>query len=371
MAFRPLYILASLFGAAAVLLWGFGFTGHTALPGFFWHAHEMIWGYAGAVVVAFLLTAVATWTSQPPTRGSLLMLITALWLLARLGAAAPQGIWITAFSGSLFFWLAAVDMARSVIVSRNRRNYIAVAALFLLGATHAAFHWQLLSGNAAALRAALWAGLIMVAGFIGLVGMRVIPFFTARRLGGDQVNTPPMVIAAALALPMLMAAGLIVLPEAGWLLWAGVLCGASSLWQLCRWWRRDVLAEPLLWILYLGFACCALGLAAMGIGSHWPRFFSIGVHLISVGGIGLLTLGMMARTALGHTGRPMKLVAPLTLAFWLMVTATLLRIMAIVLPAAYSVWIYSSSLCFAAALLLYVYRYAPWLLTPRADGKAG
>ena len=356
------------------------------MPGFIWHAHEMIWGYAGAVVVGFLLTAVATWTGQPPTRGGMLMLLAALWLLARASAFFAGGIWVAGISGTAFYLLAAACFARPVLASSNRRNFIAVAALLLLGITHAAFHWQLAQGSAAALRPALWAGLVMVAGFIGLIGMRVIPFFTAKRLGIAQAAVSKPIMLSALLLPMLMTLNLLLWPQSlGLFAAAGVVSGLINAWQLCRWWHGGVKTEPLLWVLFIGFGACALGLIALGMGVPFGKFTSLGIHLIAVGGIGLLTLGMMARTALGHTGRPMRLVPPLPLAFWLMVAAALLRALAALFAAGlYANWpqalaqtaVYSglthaSALAFAAALLLFAWRYTPWLLRPRADGKAG
>ncbi|KQB50697.1 NnrS protein, partial [Neisseria meningitidis] len=148
MAFRPFYSLAALYGALSVLLWGFGYTGTHELSGFYWHAHEMIWGYAGLVVVAFLLTAVATWTGQPPTRGGVLVGLTIFWLAARIAAFIPGwGASASGILGTLFFWYGAVCMALPVIRSQNQRNYVAVFALFVLGGTHAAFHVQLHNGN--------------------------------------------------------------------------------------------------------------------------------------------------------------------------------------------------------------------------------
>ena len=391
MAFRPFYLLAALFGAVAIVLWGFGYPGHAAMPGFIWHAHEMIWGYAGAVVVGFLLTAVATWTGQPPTRGGILMLLAALWLLARASAFFAAGIWVAGISGTVFYLLAAACFARPVLASGNQRNFIAVAALLLLGITHAAFHWQLAQGNAAAVRPALWAGLVMVAGFIGLIGMRVIPFFTAKRLGIAQAAISKPIMLSALLLPMLMTLNLLLWPQNLWLFAAaGVASGLINAWQLCRWWHGGVKTEPLLWVLFIGFGACALGLIALGMGVPFANLTSLGIHLIAVGGIGLLTLGMMARTALGHTGRPMRLVPPLPLAFWLMVAAALLRALAALFAAGlhtsllhadwslamtqttvYSGLTHASALAFAASLLLFAWRYAPWLLRPRTDGKAG
>lgn len=374
MAFRPFYPLAALYGALSILLWGFGYQGTPELPGFYWHAHEMIWGYAGLVVAAFLLTAVATWTGQAPTHGKVLAGLTACWLAARLTAFVP--VWGAAASGwlgTLFFWYAAVCMAVPVWRTKNTRNYVAVFALFVLGGTHAAFHSQLNPFNPAALLTGLQAGLLMVSGFIGLVGTRIISFFTAKRLNVPQVPTPAWMAHAALWLPMMAAMLLahnVFLPLAAL---CALAAGLIALVQIGRWWQPAVLKEPMLWVLFAGYLFTAVGLVVTGAAHFKPTWLSAGVHFIGVGGIGVLTLGMMTRTALGHTGRsiypPPKSVP---FAFGLMMAATLVRVAAAFASGtAYTYSIRLSAALFAAALLVYAWRYTPWLLRPRLDGRPG
>lgn len=373
MAFRPLYPAAAVYGALSIILWGFGYQGTQTLPGYFWHAHEMIWGYAGAVVVAFLLTAVATWTQQPPTRGIHLIILTLCWILARLFAFTPLAS-ISGFFGVLFYWLAATHMGISVVRSRNKRNYIAVAALFLFGLTLLLFHINLISFNAAILRNGLLAGLVMIAGFIGLVGTRIISFFTSRRLGTPQINSPAWLASSALIFPMFTAIlinmNTTALPASLCALTAGII----GIVQTGRWFEKGALHEPLLWILFAGYASTALGLTTIGIAFWQPQIMSSGIHLIAVGGIGMLTIGMMARTALGHTGRPLyPAPKPIPAAFILMLAATITRLIGTLTlttnPTAYNHSIRLAAILFATALSIYAWRYTPWLLQPRIDGK--
>ena len=155
-----------------------------------------------------------------------------------------------------------------------------------------------------------------------------------------------------------------------------IAAGLLDIVQTVRWWRPEVAKEPMLWILFAGFLLTGAGLTVMGLG-HWlPRWQSLGVHLVAVGGIGLMTVGMMVRTALGHTGRPLyPAPAAMPLAFWLMVAAALARaataVLMYLLPAAYQPGLWLSGLLFAASLLLYTWRYLPWLTAPRVDGKEG
>ena len=284
MAFRPFYSLAALYGALSILLWGFGYQGTPELSGFYWHAHEMIWGYAGLVVIAFLLTAVATWTGQPPTRGGALAGLTAFWLAARIAVFIPGwGAVASGIAGTVFFWYGAVCMAIPVYRSRNKRNYIAVFAIFVLGGTHVAFHRHLSPLDGMALLNGLVAGLIMVAAFIGLIGTRIISFFTSKRLNIPQVPSPQWLALSALVLPMIAAmltAHQFLLPLAALFTFAA---GIINLIQVCRWWNNAILKEPMLWILFAGYFFTALGLTAIGLSHFKLQLLNLGVHLLNLG----------------------------------------------------------------------------------------
>lgn len=377
MAFRPLYLLAALYGAIAILLWGFGYHGTAALPVQYWHAHEMIWGYTGAVVVAFLLTASATWTGQPPIRGRFLMLLVILWLIARLAVFTASSLPLAAIAGTLFYWLAAAGMGQSVWRSRNSRNYPAVVALFLFGLAHALLHRQLAAFDPIALHRILITGLIIVAAFIGLIGNRIIPFFSAKRLNSPQITSPAWVERAALLLPLTAAILFSLQVATAFAVLPCLVAGILGLIQSARWFERGILRESMLWVLHIGHLSTALGLTLFGLSAWLPAYSeSLAIHLIAVGGIGVLTLGMMTRTALGHTGRPIY-PAPkgLNLAFAFMCAATLTRAIAALAmthnATAYNHALRTSAALFAAALLLYFWRYRPWLTQARIDGKAG
>ncbi|MFV2029299.1 NnrS family protein [Neisseria sp. S1] len=374
MAFRPLYVAASLFGIVSILLWGFGYSGTTEMPSFYWHAHEMIWGYTGAIVVGFLLTAVATWTQQPPVRGLSLVILVCLWLFARLFALLPGYATFSGITGTLFFWLAAAYMALPVIRSHNNRNYITVFTLFLFGFSHAAFHWHIYQFQTASILKALTAGLIIIAGFIGLIGMRVIPFFTAKRLNISAQPTPTWVTFSVLALPIIMSILILTGKFSAILGILGLLTGLINLIQTFRWWHKKVWHEPMLLVLFAGYLFAALGLIVIATAQWLPAYLSLGIHLIGVGGIGLLTIGMMARTALGHTGRAIYPAPTLArYSFVAMLLATLVRILAIFFTnkTAYFHSIRISACLFALALLLYAWQYIPWLISPRGDNKPG
>lgn len=370
MAFRPLYLAATFFGALAIILWGFGISGYGIAPGWFWHAHEMIWGYAGAVVVGFLLTAVATWTSQPRWHGAPLAVLVGLWLAGRIIAAAFALPWLLITVHGAFFGYAAVLLAIPIVRSRNTRNAVAPMMVLIMGVAEAVFITFAATSPGTAI-SGLNFGLLIVSGFIGLIGFRVVPFFIARALGTPQRSSPAWLNYAVTLAPV--AAGILMLLDVPVAIPGMVLAvlGLGNLLLTVHWWQKEVLAHPLLWILLAGYAFTALGQLVLGLAwGFFPAYISAGVHLIAVGGIGGLTLGMMARTAIGHTGRPMQAVAPMPAAFALMLSAAILRCAA-ALQLGYALLIPLSALCFAAALLLYGWRYLPWLVSPRADGKPG
>lgn len=374
MAFRPLYLGAALFGAISVLAWVLGFNGSPALPGMLWHGHEMIWGYAGAIVVGFLLTAGATWTGHKTLSGAPLAGLVAIWFAARLVAALETGSpLLTGILSVGFLVFAALALALPVIRSRNRRNYALVVLLLVFALADALFLLATNGRLAVDPLRILYAGLLLVSGFIGVIGLRVIPFFTHRALGRPQLTHPRRMGLAAIAAPLLMAAMLVLGIASPIALPVGI---GGMLLNLCLLWRNShsgLLRQPLLWILYVGYSLTALGLgvtgAALALPQH-PWLIQAATHIIAVGGIGTLTLGMMTRTALGHTGRRLELPSDQLPAYALMLLATVLRVMA-ALPGASPELVTLAGFAFAAALVLFVLRYGRWLVSTRADGLPG
>ena len=369
-AFRPFYLLATLQAAIFIFAWAFGFGGTQALPGMLWHGHEMIWGYAGAVIVGFLLTAVATWTSQAPVRGPLLAMLAGVWVLARVVLlAVPDSNLPGGMLSALFFIIAAIFMAIPVIRTRNRRNFIVLVLLAAMATANLVFHLAVAGLLTLDPRHMLHVGLLLVATVIFFMGLRVISFFTSRALHTPQVMNGPLVtyisVGATLCLALAVATGL----PAALIAALGITAGATNLIQLVRWWQKGVTSNPLLWVLFAGYASTSVGVGLYGLAALlWPQAMSAALHSIAVGGVGLLTIGMMVRTALGHTGRPLSLPPPMASAFWLILGATVLRLFA-AWPSPLSPWaIMASGVCFSAGMALFVFRFGPWLLEPRADG---
>jgi uncharacterized protein involved in response to NO len=222
-------------------------------------------------------------------------------------------------------------------------------------------------------RRLLLAGLLLVAGFITVIGLRVIPFFTHRALQRPQVSHPRWAGLVALFAPMVLAAQVGVDIASPLTMVVGLAGMGFNLWLLARNIGPGMGRHPMLWILFAGYALTALGLGLTGVAVQWaPALLSAAVHAIAIGGIGVLTLGMMTRTALGHTGRNLVLPGSMVVAYALMLLATGLRLVA-AWPGnpATSVFIHLAGASFAAALLLFVGRYGRWLMSTRADGMPG
>ena len=275
-AFRPLFLLATLYAVLLVPLWVASWLGYLPMPSMlgtpsWWHAHEMIFGFAGAAIGGFALTAVATWTKRPPVAGAPLMILSALWLLARVFFAQPfPGLLVPAIIADLgYYLLLFVLMSREVIGARNQRNYKVLGILALLGASNALFFWAMMR-NSIWTMPALLAGLWLVVLLINLIGGRIIPGFTRnwlkRRM--TEQSSPPLRLPPAFDRFDLLTSVLIgafgVLHVVGassrWTAILGLLTSVLLFVRLTRWQGVHGGGEPLVWVLHVAFAWIPLGI---------------------------------------------------------------------------------------------------------------
>lgn len=368
MPFRPMFLGAAVWSCIALCIWLAQLRG-ISLPavrgGVTWHAHEMLFGFAGAVVVGFITTAMQTWTGLRAPTGRPLIALSALWLAARLGYAfAGVPLWLPVLLESGFFLVAAVLTGRRILAVRQWRNLFVIPALIMFAALAAA-HWLLPEWQ----RSAGLVTLLLVTGLITVFGGRVIPFFTARRFQLPQRDKIAVLeIASHIGvLALLFAVGLD-LPKALW----GWLSLALGLLQLVRCWRWRpslIWREPLLWSLHVSYWFVILGflmafLAWTGIA---PGFEGGALHALAVGGIGGMILAMISRVTLGHTGRTLACPRLMPLAFVALLVAALARIFWAPAGNGFLVAVCGWLLGYG----LYLYYYAPMLTAPRADGQAG
>jgi uncharacterized protein involved in response to NO len=374
LGFRPFYLGASIFASLSILLWMAEYAG--LLPGGYlrdpvWHAHEMLFGYTIAVIVGFLFTAGRNWTGQPTPSGALLAGYFVLWIAGRISVLTPYPA-AAAVINALFPVAAAIGLAVPLARSANRRNYFFVALLVLLGALALAIHLARIGLVVLPQRASLQVGLDVVLFVIAVMGGRVIPMFTNNGVPGVRATRRPLVEKAALGgVLALIAADLAGLDAriVGALALAVAVVHAVrlALWQP---WRTT--RVPIVWVLHAAYAWIVVYLLLRALAAYGFVAAPLATHALTIGAIGGMTIGMMTRTARGHSGRPLKADGSEVLCFALVQIAALLRVGGgIALPDHYLASVVLSGLCWSAGFALYAIRYWPILTRPRLDGKPG
>jgi uncharacterized protein involved in response to NO len=374
LGFRPFYLLGALFAALSVPLWALQFSGVIAQPwlrGPLWHAHEMVFGYTLAIVVGFLFTAGRNWSGQPTPTGPALMALAALWLAGRVLVLTPFGL-AAATVNVAFPLLAAGGLWRALHAGGNRRNYFFVGLLVAFAGAAAVLHLGQLQWLSLPAGLGLTVALDMVLFIIAVMTGRVVPMFTNNGSPGARARREPRLetfaLAGVLALLAADALGVQGLPLA--VLAALALAAHTARW--CLWQPWKTLRQPLVWVLHAAYFWLPvhLGLraaAALGWVDAGPA-----THALTVGLIGTLTLGMITRTALGHTGRPLRAGRIETAAYLAMLGAAIARVVPPLLDAAALLpAVIVSAALWSLAFVLYLVRYTPLLLWPRADGQPG
>jgi uncharacterized protein involved in response to NO len=308
--FRPMFLGAGVWGAVAMVVWILVLSGAVVLPSRFapveWHAHEMLFGYLPAVLAGFLLTAVPNWTGRMPVVGWPLLALWATWLAGRVAvtvsALLPAGL-AAAIDLAFLAALAAV-IGREIIAGRNFRNLVVLGGVLLLFAANVLFHAHGAAGAGARLGVATGVLLIL------LIGGRIVPSFTRNWLAQRGAPLPAAfgptdkaaLAAAAVALPAWVVA-----PGSALAAALCIAAGVLNLARLGRWRGARTLSEPLVLILHLGFLFAPVGLLLAGAAALWPAAVpvSAAVHAWTAGAVGTMTLAVMTRASLGHTGRPL------------------------------------------------------------------
>ncbi|MGC4086787.1 MAG: NnrS family protein [Polyangiaceae bacterium] len=373
--FRLFFLLAALYASCLVPVWLLVLAGKlrlaSSLDPTLWHAHEMLFGYAAAVIAGFLLTAASRWSSRETAVGGWLTALVVLWLGGRIALFLPLPAAFGAAIDLLFMPALAVAVGQAIVLAKNRRNYAIVAMILLLAVANTLLQLGALGVLPGWDRRGLYFGLDVVVLMMVVIGGRVIPMFTRNATGDARVHSSARVdvcaallcLAAALARLAGAANGIVAL-----------LSGAAAIALVVRsrsWGAWVSRREPLLWILHAGNAFIALGLGLRASSFWFPSLVSSATHALTAGAIGCLTLGMMSRVSLGHTGRLIVASRATRVAFCSMVLAALLRVAAPLAPAVYLKSLSVAGALWALSLLLFVVEYWPVLSRPRADGTPG
>ena len=376
LGFRPFYLGAAAFGMLAVPLWLAVRQGVLGLPlapaPLLWHAHEMVFGFAAAAIAGVMLTASAkAWSRHGAPRGAALGVLALLWLAARIaGVSAPYPLY--AALDALLLPLVAALLFEGLLRERHRPSLPLGLIVALLALANLAFHLAVLGAIGLPPLQALHAGLALVVMLECLVAGRSIPGFTASAVPGLRLAAPRRHEAATLAASAL-ALALWVLGAPGPAMAAAcALAAALHLLRLRSWQPWHALGRPMLWVLHLAYAWLPVGFVLLGLASLGLADASAGVHALGVGATGGLIIGMMTRTARGHTARPLKADRADVACYVLVLAAGAVRVFVpLVLPAWTLGAVLVSATLWSAGFALYAVVYGPRLWRPRLDGRPG
>lgn len=379
LGFRPFFLGGAAFALAAVLLWLIALNGLTSVwqpaGGWLgWHRHEMFFGFATAIIAGFLLTAVQNWTGRPGLAGKPLGWLAALWLAARLAWLANAPGWLLLPLELAFLPVVMVVLGRPIWQVRQVRNYPVLLVLLVLTGANAMVTAGVVSDNATLQQRGGLAAVWVIVTLLGLIGGRVIPFFTRRGLdlkgkAEDLRWVDWLALGGGLCMAGLTAAGLADRAHGA----MAVLCFSLALghcFRVVHWYDQGIWRVPLLWSLHLAYAWLVVGLFGLGL---WQAGViaapSLPLHALTMGAMGGAILAMVARVTLGHTGRQLLPPAAMGPAFALLNAGVVARVgVAALWPAP---GLALAGLCWALAFAIFLWHYAPMLVAARVDGHPG
>jgi uncharacterized protein involved in response to NO len=375
LGFRPFYLGAAVFALLAVPLWVALLLGQVRLEltvaPVLWHAHEMLFGFAAAVIVGFQLTAGKAWTGLATPRGAFLGVLALLWIAARVAAVlAPYAVY-AALDLVLLPAVAAI-LVDLLVRARNRRNLPLAAILLLLSLANLAFHLAVLGTVDIPPVRALHAGLALIVMIECVMAGRVVPAFTMGATPGLRLEVRPRLEAAVLAITALALALWVFAPPGPVTLLAFAVAAALHLRRQWQWQPMVTRGRPILWILHAAYAWIAVGFALLALAQNGWVSVSAGVHALAIGATGGLIIGMITRTARGHTGRPLQVSRVEVAAYLLVAGAAVARVvLPLLAPQHLVIWLITAAAAWGLAFALYLFVFAPWLVAPRLDGKDG
>ena len=367
-AFRPFFLGAAAWAALAIGRWLHMLAGtesfHTLMDPLAWHRHEMIFGYGGGVLTGFLFTAIPNWTRRLPIRGRPLLMLFALWMAGRFAnlSSLHLGAVPVAVLDSGFLWLVAGLAAREIAAGRNMKNAPVVLLVAVLAFGSALSH----AGHELGWRFGLAALVVLVS----LIGGRITPSFTRNWLVKQGSTSLPASFARldkfGMAMVVVAMALWLAIPESGITALALGTAGAAHLARLVRWCGHRCLAEPLVLILHAGYAWVGAGLLALAAESAAAGLPISAVHVLTAGGIATMTLAVMTRASLGHTGCALR-AGPATVMIYVLVgLGALLRVAAGSLPIDHDLTIRLAGTLWGAGFTGFVIAYGPILVRPRS-----
>lgn len=376
--FRPFFLCAGIFAFMAIPAWWLVWRGEVGIGGHFaptdWHVHEMIFGYGSAVVAGFLFTAVPNWTGRMPTRGWPLAALLALWLAGRaavagLVPAGPVGVVLT---DQAFLLAVAAMVAREIVAGRNWKNLKVLVPVSLLWGANILFHVEALTRGASDTGRRL--GIALLIFLIILIGGRIVPSFTRNWLAQRGAARLPVAFNRFDGICILAGVGAlacwVIAPFHVAIVPLGAVAAVLHAIRLGRWRGQDSWRSPLLLMLHVAYLMVPLGFAAIGAGAAGLVGPAVGAHVLGIGAIGGMTLAVMMRATMGHTGRALVAGPGLSWAFALICGAAVVRAVAGHVAVGGVDGIDLSAALWTLAFGIYLWRVAPWLVGPKVARKA-
>ncbi len=376
LGFRPFYFLAAAFASLSIALWILEYAGWLPVPYLeapTRHAHEMLFGFAFAVIAGFLFTAVRNWTNRPTPTGGWLAAIVGLWIAARVSMIFGGPV-VAAILNAAFPVAVAIGIAIPLARSGNRRNYFFVPLLLAAGLAALAVHLGsmgvLLPWEARTVSISLALDVVMF--IIAVIAGRVVPMFTNNAIPGAGATRREWLEKVALAGVILVAvADLLEAPTAIFAPLA-ILVAIAHAARLLLWHPWRTLRTPLVWVLHAAYAWIPIHLALRACASLEVIAPQFAIHALTIGVIGGMTIGMMTRTARGHTARPLRADGWEIACYVLVQAAALIRVFGGLAWREGYLWtVLASGACWSLAYGIYAVRYWPILSRPRLDGKPG
>ncbi len=378
LGFRPFFLFGSTYAAISIFVWVQVYSGQSDQTFSFvspltWHAHEMIFGYAMAIIAGFLLTAAKNWTGVPTINGWPLFLLLLCWLLARILSFFDLFIWQAVFD-NLYLLGLVIALVLPIIKSKHWKSLGIVIKIFLILGSNIVFYLGTTGQIEDGERIGLYSGLYLVISLVLMLSRRVMPMFIQNGVGYPvELTNRAWLDRACLILFLIFWIAEVSIPNGKIAtLLAAILFILHSI-RISGWYTHGIFKQPLLWSIYFAYGFLILGFLIKALAGITDISPNLAVHAFTYGGIGMMTMAMMSRVARGHTGR--NIYEPSKALFWMFVTLFSGAIIRVILPlidnSHYMLWIKWSHVHWLIAFGIFVFLYIPILISPRVDSKPG
>jgi len=383
LGFRPFFLSAAIFSVISIILWLLMYKGTISLSplggGYWWHIHEMIFGFSGAVVAGFLLTAVQNWTGMRGVQGNQLLLLFLLWIAGRIVLIIPDllGSTLSTIIDLSFLPVVAFLLAKPIVTVKQYRNLFFVPLLFLFTLANLQMHMAIYYPETFIITYSGYAGVMLVTFLMSVMAGRVAPMFTANGTQTPKAIALPWLDKVANGSLAIVMISLLLQPVIGFSAnLFGYILIIAGVFQTMRWlrWRPWItLSVPLLWSIHASIMFISFGLIVLGFSYLMPEMPSSHLwHILTIGGVGGLILAMISRVSLGHTGRPLSPPKAMTFAYaFIMISALVRAFGPWAIPEKTLIFIDISGTFWILAFAIFVITYAPMLLKARKDGRPG